>query len=198
MNKTLMSLFLLCLSSLSIAGAIEQVEMEGQPNVILSSGLVAMCGMRLMLIGDLSVANENTVALTYDVSMSMGDVGQVLVKGLAFRVETQGQGAPKVTKLPLIGVWIKSENGKATIPNQGKVLTGEDNVSILYSDEKRIDKYVEFISSVSAKKPIMIGVRLNDGKDERIFSGIVKLSDKDSRAFSQCNIELVDLIKKQT
>jgi hypothetical protein len=194
-NATLLLLSFVSLNS--FAGAIEQVEIDGQPNAIFSGGKASLCGLRLMVLSELTQDKKGTTARTYDLSMSMQLSGAVIVKGLAWQMQSTTGAKPNAKKLPIKSVWIKSENGTATIPNQGKVIVGDDNISILYVDEKLIDKYLEFIKTIAERRPLLMGVRVRAGEDEKLLTGVVKLSEPDERSFTQCNVELTKLMAQQ-
>jgi hypothetical protein len=77
------------------------------------------------------------------------------------------------------------------VPEDGKILKGDGNASILNGDKEPFKIYIGFMKAVTQKNPLSIGCRLAAGGDERTLRGAIDLSESELETFISCDRDLV-------
>jgi hypothetical protein len=179
------------LPTATLAAVVEQSIIVGQAQMFVKDGQVTSCGLRLSAQSMSSRPNKQGNTLLIDSSLMMGRSGLVLVKGLGINATAEGLSKGQVERVELSSFWIKPDDTRATTPKDGKILSGDDDVSILYGDKEPFEVYIGFMKAVAQKKPLSIGFRLASGGDERILRGTIDLSESEMETFISCNRDLV-------
>jgi hypothetical protein len=184
---------LLLASPLSIAGKIEQVEIKGRPTMeVGDDGSVKWCGMGLTVTKKHINKEGNLVELLFYSSMTLDTNALVILKGSAHSIAEGRDGKVKASEIPLEMFWIKSGKEKATIPYRGRVIRGDNGLSVAYVDENGLSKSSAFMDAIGENRPILISAKLKKEANSFVFSGPVKVSREDWKSFGECNLELME------
>ncbi len=187
----LLAVALALLPTATLAAVVEQSIIVGQPQMFVNEGQVTSCGLRLSAQPMSLQPDKHGKVLLIDSSLVMGRDGFVLVKGLGINATAEGLPKGQFERVGLSRFWIKPDDTRATTPKDGKILNGDDDVSILYADKEPFEVYIGLLKTVTQKKPLSIGFRLASGGDERILRGTIDLTKSDMDTFNSCNRDLV-------
>jgi hypothetical protein len=174
---------LLCVvSSSGLAGTLEQAIFEGQVLMDINQGQVESCGVRV-----LGAVNRNTnqQIMGVDTSINVAKPGFGMVKGLVYQGTPDQYSKGDLSRLQLESFWFRKPDGLTTVPHKGKY--SESPVTeraILYSTS--VDPAFGILDAVLERQDIQIGFRLASEPYDRIFFGVVDMTDQEMIQLTQC------------
>lgn len=182
----------LCCVALGIsvvsAGTVEQAIILADPQMQVKDGAVQGCGYRLKAIPQSFDGRSPVLALDASFNLYFGGIG--LMKGGAIHSDFK-DGKPQPTTKPIENFWLKAQGDKPTSAVNGKVLAADTPGYLLYG--ATVDSVLALYRSVADGTPLTLGVRLKGEGIDRIYSGVVQISDADRRQGRQC---LGDLLRE--
>lgn len=170
------------------AGTVEQAIILADPQMQVKDGAVQGCGYRLKAIPQSFDGRSPVLAL--DASFNLYFRGIGLMKGGAIHSDFK-DGKPQPTTKPIENFWLKTQGDKPTSAANGKVLAADTPGYLLYAAS--VDSVLALYRSVADGTQLTVGVRLKGEGVDRIYSGVVQVSDADRRQGMQC---LGDLLRE--
>lgn len=170
------------------AGTVEQAIILADPQMQVKDGVVRGCGYRLKAIPQSFDGRSPVLALDASFNLYLDGIG--LLKGGAVHSDFKG-GTPQPTTRPIQNFWLKVQGDKPTSAADGKVLASDTPGYLLYAAS--VDSVLALYRSVAAGTPLTVGVRVKGEGVDRIYTGIVQISDANRQQGRQC---LEDLVKE--
>lgn len=171
------------------AGTVEQATIVADPQMQVKDGAVQGCGYRLKGIPKSLVGQASVLVL--DTSFNLYSSGLGLLKGGALQIQIRdGKAGPTTTK-QIESFWLKAQSERPTTPLNGKVLPADTKGYLLYGET--IESIGKLFAGIAERTPVAIGVRIKGESVDRIYSGVVQVSDQDKDHGDQC---LGDLIRQ--
>ena len=178
------------------AGAqpLTEVELLGQPLQYLKEGKVDGCGVRI--VGLRPLGSPPTTVQGIDVSFNLFAPGVGSVKGLLMEGPLSVRTADLPRK-PLSRIWLRAPGSDATTSSNGQFHESPtDKLALLYTTSS-IDSVIALFTATIEKKSIQIGVRAKGTELDRVFFGVVKLSEAESKQIADCLGDFSRNLKQQ-
>lgn len=164
--------------------------LTAQPQIMMKDGKVDGCGVRI--IGMEETTSMDARVSNFDVSFALYANGIAGLKGLALddvsmRDVAKAKAAGKTLSLkyvPLESFWIKSPVNSATTPINGKVLSGENRLSLLYVASFPL--VAELFQPVFDQTTIQVGIKRKSDKVGYIYFGVPMMSKEELKQLSMC------------
>ncbi len=161
----------------------------GQPQIIVTDGMTTGCGMRI--IGLSKSSSPNDLVSGFDVSFTFYQDGRTLLKGLAFKpfiLKTQKQNDLKYSYRPIKSFWLKSPENAAAVAINNKYINGETKNSLLYTADFGLT--VGLLGTIMEGKELMVATYLAGEPFEKVYFGVVAMTDRETAQIAQCVREL--------
>jgi hypothetical protein len=191
MPKTILILPLvlgLMLSHVVCAEVASEIKLAGKPGSKLNNGLTEMCSVRVIGVKESKSPDQPSDGI--DFSFSIGTQGG-MVKIATYDVSSSKQKKQKPKIVPISSAWLKMSEGEITSPLDGKFHVNlETSGSIMY--ETSAESIAALFDDLHSGFPIEIGIQRLSENENRVYSGIVKLTGADQKQIAGC---LEDLVK---
>jgi len=195
MPKTILILPLvlgLMLSHVVCAEATSEIQLAGKPSSKLNNGLTEMCSVRVIGVKESKSPDQPADGIDFSISLSMHGG---MIKIATYDVSAIGKlkkHKPKIA--PIRSAWLKMSAGEIASPLDGKFRANPEAVgSILY--ETSVDSIAALFDDLHSGFPIEIGIQRLSENENRVYSGIVKLTDADQKQTAGCLEDLVKAIQ---
>ena len=174
------------------AGTIEQAYIFGDPQMQVKAGAVVGCGYRLKGMPKDTALSKPFILL--DTSFNLYANGLELLKGGAMLMSPKkdGQLGQPVNK-PINGFWLMAGDGPPTAPVGNKVLAAEDRGYLLYGIT--VGASTALFAAILDGSPVTVGVRIKGEPIDRIYAGVVNVSDADKQQHQQCMTRLLKRLR---
>jgi len=188
-----LSTLLFLTSSPVLSGTLEQASFEGQVQMQIDQGQVISCGVRV-----LGAVHTNTSKqiMGVDTSVNVAKPGFGMVKGLVYQGTLDQYAKGDLSRLQLRSFWFRKPDGLTTVPNKGEYLESpETERAILYPTS--VDSAFGILDAVLEGQSVQIGFRLVDDPYDRIYFGVVEITDQEMMQLAQCLADWARSMLKQ-
>ena len=148
-----------------------------------AQGEVTACGARF-----LGVSENLSEAIDASVNVRKSERGYFGVIKFISSDVTLTDGAPKLSSARLRSAWIRAKEGSPVrFPNDP--LRGDDGASILYSVSP--DDAAALLLAVVKRESFFIAVKRESASAESVYSGPIKMTERDADEIAHCVRELM-------
>ena len=192
MLKTILKFLLLpgLLASQAVfAEDLFEIQLAGKPIINVDHGYIGMCGVRVIgvKVSELPDQSSDGIDFTFSLNAQGGTV-KVATYDVSIISKRKTQ-KPRI--VPIKSAWIRTSDGEAAIPLDGKFHANPEAAgSILY--DASIYSIVSLFDALHTGDRVQIGIQRTHENKNRVYSGIVKMKDSDQTQIAGC---LDDLVK---
>lgn len=189
MNKTAAVLLVAC-SGWASAQNVVSMDMEGQPLPYVKEGVTQGCGLRILAAVPAAKGGYRMA----DLSANVWANGAAMVKGTTYDASPAAIQAGTRPKLAIVeSVWIKAPGERATAP-LSKVARGEDGFALRYATS--VSSVIDVLFAQREGQALTVAIRRKGESNERIYSGPVKLEERDRKELAECLSEILPPLEK--
>jgi hypothetical protein len=181
-------LFFTLLSALSLnalSGALVNVKYETDIQFFQTNGEITGCGIGFVGIEDVGDQSQQVRLVSGSMVLSSSEVGVTKVAMTTFKHDPSIKQHPPAPLSQVTDYWMRRTGGKIVTSANKKVTPSVGNKNSVLQVISA-DDLAELFKSINSNDEFQVGVTAKNEKNELIFSGKLKVSDKDSDRLEDC------------
>ncbi len=174
----------LCLASPSDAGTLIESMFSGQPVMFIDKGVPTGCGIRF--VGLAKPTGSSTRFDGIDVSLITSRDGGGMIKGGGFVDARMVGDQSKRREYRPTALWLRAAGSNAVLPNGAGFLSNVESPNAVLFASEQLKDVLDVLNAAINSAPIQIGIHRPGEKAERIYYGIVEMSEADKVQLIEC------------
>ena len=195
MKKSLLKVSCFTLLSMltleAFCGALVNVNYETDVQLFQTKGEITGCGIGFVGIEDVANQSQQVRLVSGSMVLSSNGVGVTKVGMTTFKYDpskTQQSDAPRSQ---VTNYWMRRTGGKiVTSMNKKVTQSAGDKNSILQVISS--DDFADLFKAINSDYEFQVGVSAKNERNELIYAGKLKVSDKDLKRLEDCLVSLVE------
>ena len=183
-----MLLFFTLLSALSLnafSGALVNVKYETDIQFFQTNGEITGCGIGFVGIEDVGNQSQQVRLVSGSMVLSSSEVGVTKVAMTTFKYDPSIKQPPPAPLSQVTDYWMRRTGGKIVTSANKKVTPSVGNKNSVLQVISA-DDLADLFKSINSNDEFQVGVTAKNERNELIFAGKVKVSDKDSDRLEDC------------
>ncbi len=181
-------LFFTLLSALSLnafSGALVNVKYETDIQFFQTNGEITGCGIGFVGIEDVGNQYQQVRLVSGSMVLSSSEVGVTKVAMTTFKHDPSIKQQPPAPLSLVTDYWMRRTGGKIVTSANKKVTPSVGNKNSVLQVISA-DDLADLFKSINSNDEFQVGVSAKNEKNELIFAGKLKVSDKDSDRLEDC------------
>lgn len=181
-------LFITLLSALSLnafSGALVNVKYETDIQFFQTNGEITGCGIGFVGIEDVGNQSQQVRLVSGSMVLSSSEVGVTKVAMTTFKYDPSIKQQPPAPLSQVTDYWMRRTGGKIVTSANKKVTPSVGNKNSVLQVISA-DDLADLFKSINSNDEFQVGVTAKNEKNELIFAGKLKVSDKDSDRLEDC------------
>ncbi len=184
-------MFLSILSLQGVCGTLLNVSFETDVQLFQSKGEITGCGLGFVGIEDGSKFSQQVRLVSGSIALFSSGAGltKVVMTTLKYDPSRKQQSDAPLSKVT--DFWMRRTGGKIITSANKKLIPSADNKDALLQVISSND-FADLFKAINSDDEFQVGVSAKNEKNELIFAGKLKVSDKDIKRLEDCMTSLFE------